>query len=206
MNTSGEDVLLFENEEWMVTGAGLEHKRTGYFIEAEELGQRRSDGLWIWPVHMAEKSWCAPDPFAEAFLEALSGRGVRPDAGLAKSFAAAGHSALEQALWDRVAGHGRGEAGAGRALSLGEVLAISVDMHRRTGIGLDPDRPVGGELADGEGADHAVPAQGKTLPEPIPALAYRPMRAAPSRRPRAYRISRAGSRLLAWLRVGWNKK
>src|SRR5689334_2258941 len=58
---------IFENQEWLVSEDGLEHKTTGYFIERESLGQRREDGLWTWPLHMAEKQWCALTPFAEAF-------------------------------------------------------------------------------------------------------------------------------------------
>jgi len=63
---------IFENEEWLVTEDGLEHKATGYFIERESLGQRREDGLWTWPLHMAEKSWCTMAPFTEAFSCATS--------------------------------------------------------------------------------------------------------------------------------------
>ena len=66
-----QDALMFENEDWTVTDAGLEHKRNGYFIERDVIGDRRSDGLWTWPAHMAEKTWCCPDGFAEAFGHAL---------------------------------------------------------------------------------------------------------------------------------------
>jgi hypothetical protein len=51
-----EDRLLFENEEWVVGESGLEHKRTGYFIGRDVLSQRRADGIWLWPLHVAEKS------------------------------------------------------------------------------------------------------------------------------------------------------
>ncbi|WP_445501284.1 hypothetical protein [Microvirga sp. G4-2] len=77
---------IFENEEWLVTGEGLEHKTTGYFIERESLGQRREDGLWTWPLHMAEKSWCAMAPFTEAFSCAASVYNIETGAELAQTF------------------------------------------------------------------------------------------------------------------------
>src|SRR3954447_12824729 len=81
-----DDRTLFENEEWIVTENGLEHKQTGYVIERVDLAQRRDDRLWIWPMHMAEKSWCTMAPFVEAFSCAASLFGVKTDAGLAESF------------------------------------------------------------------------------------------------------------------------
>ena len=57
-----EERPLFENEDWAVVESGLEHKRTGYFIEREALAHRRADGLWLWPMHVAEKSWCRMTP------------------------------------------------------------------------------------------------------------------------------------------------
>lgn len=66
-----EDSVLFENAEWRLTAAGLEHKGNGYFIERETLGARRSDGFWLWPFHMLEKTWCAPRVFADAFAKAV---------------------------------------------------------------------------------------------------------------------------------------
>lgn len=77
---------IFENEEWLVTDDGLEHKTTGYFIERESLGQRREDGLWTWPLHMAEKSWCTMAPFAEAFSCAASVYRVGNGPELAQTF------------------------------------------------------------------------------------------------------------------------
>jgi len=77
---------IFENAEWLVTEDGLEHKTTGYFIERESLGQRREDGLWTWPLHMAEKSWCAMTPFAEAFSCAASVYNVETGADLTQTF------------------------------------------------------------------------------------------------------------------------
>lgn len=77
---------IFENEEWLVTEDGLEHKTTGYFIERESLAQRRDDGLWTWPLHMAEKTWCEMAPFAEAFSCAASVYNVETGADLAQTF------------------------------------------------------------------------------------------------------------------------
>jgi len=77
---------IFENEEWLVTEDGLEHKTTGYFIERESLNQRRDDGLWTWPLHMAEKSWCSMTPFAEAFSCAASVYDIETGAELAQTF------------------------------------------------------------------------------------------------------------------------
>jgi len=93
-----EERPLFENEEWVVTESGLEHRQTGYFIERDELAQRRSDGLWTWPIHMAEKSWCTVTPFMEAFSCAASLYGVKTDAVLAESFKIA---RCEIAAWPR---------------------------------------------------------------------------------------------------------
>ncbi|MBM6594837.1 hypothetical protein [Microvirga pudoricolor] len=86
MTATMMDQTLFENAEWRVTDEGLEHRRTGYFIERAGLAQRRDGDLWAWPLHMAEKSWCAMGPFTEAFLRATSFYGVRADAGLDRSF------------------------------------------------------------------------------------------------------------------------
>ncbi|MXQ13759.1 hypothetical protein [Microvirga makkahensis] len=90
---------IFENEEWLVTEEGLEHKTNGYFIERESLGQRRGDGLWAWPLHMAEKSWCAMTPFAEAFSCAVSVYDVEAGAELAQTFKVARR---EIAAWPQV--------------------------------------------------------------------------------------------------------
>jgi hypothetical protein len=87
---------IFENEEWLVMEGGLEHKTTGYFIERESLANRRSDGLWTWPMQMAEKSWCAMPPFAEAFFRAARLYDVETGTDLAHSFKLARH---EVSVW-----------------------------------------------------------------------------------------------------------
>ena len=86
MTAVAEERSIFENEEWLVTQSGLEHKTTGYFIERSDLAYRRGDGLWTWPLHMAEKSWCAMAPFAEAFSCAASVYDIAVDLDLARTF------------------------------------------------------------------------------------------------------------------------
>ncbi|MDR7036737.1 MULTISPECIES: hypothetical protein [Methylobacterium] len=78
--------VLFRNDDWTLSDEGLEH-RTGYFIERDALAQRREENLWAWPLHMAEKRWCTPSLFREAFLVALDRFGIGRDAQLAPSFA-----------------------------------------------------------------------------------------------------------------------
>ena len=87
------DVPLFENRDWTVSPSGLEHKGTGYFIGRDLIGDRRGDGLWSWPVHIAEKLWVRPTSFAEAFTGALHAYDIPPDAELAASFAAGAEAA-----------------------------------------------------------------------------------------------------------------
>lgn len=87
------DAVLFENADWTVTSAGLEHKGNGYFIEREHLDSRRADEFWTWPLHMLEKTWCAPHAFAEAFGVAVRAYGLA-DCNLTASFVAAFRSRL----------------------------------------------------------------------------------------------------------------
>ena len=94
--------VVFENDEWAVTESGLEHKRIGYFIEREQLDMRRTDGLWNWPLQLAEKTWYRPQPFAEALAQALRAYDIEPDAALAASFSTAGRDD-EPRIWDRIA-------------------------------------------------------------------------------------------------------
>jgi hypothetical protein len=96
MTTMAAERTIFENEDWFVTESGLEHKTTGYFIERESLANRRSDGLWTWPLHMAEKSWCDMAPFAEAFTCAASVYNVETGTELAQTFKTA---RSEIAVW-----------------------------------------------------------------------------------------------------------
>jgi hypothetical protein len=94
-----EERPIFENEEWLVSEDGLEHKKTGYFIDRASIGQRREDGLWTWPLHMAEKSWCAMMPFAEAFSCAASVYDIETGADLARTFKVA---RCEVSAWPQI--------------------------------------------------------------------------------------------------------
>jgi hypothetical protein len=78
---------LFRNAEWSVQPDGLEHRGTGYFIGRECVAARRAERLWDWPLQMAEKAWCRPSLFREAFLIALDRFGIERDGDLTRSFA-----------------------------------------------------------------------------------------------------------------------
>ncbi|MGH1589211.1 hypothetical protein ACRBEV_13685 [Methylobacterium phyllosphaerae] len=78
---------LFGNDDWSVQTDGIEHRETGYFIARGALALRRAEGLWDWPLQMAEKRWCRPSLFREAFLVALDRFGIARDAELLRSFA-----------------------------------------------------------------------------------------------------------------------
>lgn len=75
------------DRDWRILEEGLEHPASGYFIAREEIASRRGDGLWTWPMQLAEKAWCAPLGFRRVFLAALDRYGVVADADLALSFA-----------------------------------------------------------------------------------------------------------------------
>lgn len=127
---------LFENEEWTVTTAGLEHKRTGYFIEREHLAKRRSDGLWNWPAHMLEKSWVAPRAFTEAFLHAIRAAGHKPDPALELSFLPAGGLEIGSAAAGLEASEPSSAAApVSQPARLGELVEIRVEVRRRAGAG-----------------------------------------------------------------------
>lgn len=81
------DAALFANGDWRLLADGLEHRATGYFIDRDALPARRPDGLWAWPLHLAEKRWCTPRLFREAFLIALDRFGHGRDEALSRSFA-----------------------------------------------------------------------------------------------------------------------
>lgn len=80
-------VELFRNAEWSVQEDGLEHRGTGYFIARASVAARRAEHLWDWPLQMAEKAWCRPSLFREAFLAALDRFNIERDADLTRSFA-----------------------------------------------------------------------------------------------------------------------
>ncbi len=81
------DAVLFHNAEWSIYADGLEHRGTGYFIARAALATRRAERLWDWPLQMAEKRWCRPSLFRDAFLAALDRFGIARDADLTRSFA-----------------------------------------------------------------------------------------------------------------------
>lgn len=99
----------FRNDDWSLSDDGLEHRETGYFIGRGVLDARRAEGLWDWPLQMAEKRWCRPSLFREAFLAALDQFGLERDAALGHSFAVG---------FGIRAGQGAGEG----FLSLGDLL------------------------------------------------------------------------------------
>jgi hypothetical protein len=80
-------VEFFRNAEWSVQEDGLEHRNTGYFIARGTVDARRAERLWDWPLQMAEKNWCRPSLFREAFLAALDRFGIERDGDLSRSFA-----------------------------------------------------------------------------------------------------------------------
>ena len=123
MTFAEERAPLFQNEEWQVTSAGLEHKRNGYFIEREQLGERREDGSWLWPVHLLEKSWCAPAPFAEAFRAALHHSGIAADHALDASLQPASADAPSHGL-----PHPAGATPINEPVSLGALVAVELEV------------------------------------------------------------------------------
>lgn len=130
----------FQNVEWRLLADGLEHKTSGYVIERDLIGMRRGD-LWEWPLHLAEKSWCSPRSFREAFLAALDAFGVVPDAALSRSFAVG---------FGRIAGAGS-KAGTDEFIALGELVR--------------PKPPVAARKR-GSAAEGRAPARRNGLPVP----------------------------------------
>jgi hypothetical protein len=122
-------VALFESDGWTLTTSGLEHDN-GYFIPRDEIRARRSDGLWVWPVQMAEKLWCAPRAFAEAFRRAIVAFAIEPDDALARSRAV---------LRDRAPG---ASAGSGHGFVPVGIYADTVagSVRPRTAVEIETDR------------------------------------------------------------------
>jgi hypothetical protein len=75
---------LFRNADWRVLDDGLEHCATGYFIARETIAMRRGE-FWEWPLHLAEKSWCTPRSFRQAFLMAVQAFGAIADESLVRT-------------------------------------------------------------------------------------------------------------------------
>lgn len=188
---------VFENEEWLVTESGLEHKTTGYFIERESLANRRSDGLWTWPMQMAEKSWCAMPVFAEAFSRAAFIYEVETGAELARSFRLA---RSEISPWPAAADRGAAPAPLGlRPLHPEEANPILVGPRRREESVRDQDPNASGTpRRNGSISARAVSANAR-MREPqtnvtrAAALAWRTPR----------KLQKTGTKLVRLLQAAW---
>jgi len=194
---------IFENEEWLVTEDGLEHKTTGYFIERASLGQCRDDGLWAWPLHMAEKSWCAMAPFAEAFSCAASVYNVEAGAELARTFKVARR---EIAAWPQVNQH-LNQASRNRSPAMSPALR----NEGRTPIFLESgfsEKPLPDEglrkLDDSWRMRNQPGARPFSTTTRIRSARYT-MEKAPTLAWQApYRIRRTGTKLVRLLQAAWN--
>lgn len=71
---------MFKNYQWAVDEYGLaahpDDSMRSYHIGAERLLERRTEGdgtlgLYMWPVHLAEKRWTDLNAFSQAFEAAL---------------------------------------------------------------------------------------------------------------------------------------
>ncbi|MEN3211362.1 hypothetical protein [Methylorubrum populi] len=131
------------DREWCIRDDGLEHAASGYFIAREEIASRRGDGLWTWPMQLAEKAWCAPASFRRVFLAALERYGVTADADLARSFA------LGFGIQDA------GQRHNDRFVALGELVRPRVPGRKRT-LPLEGRRS--GRERPRQGADTRAPA------------------------------------------------
>lgn len=196
-----EERPIFENEEWLVTQDGLEHKRTGYFITRESLGQRREDGLWTWPLHMAEKSWCSMMPFAEAFACATSVYNVETGADLARTFKLA---RSEVSPWPYVKNPQQR-----KATIPWPVMAGTLQNDHRDPISTESRNPEKSPIDEGFWtADDAWRIRSKTGVRPFSMTtrtrsARFSMENAPAwRAPR--RIRKTGTKLVRFLQAAWN--
>jgi len=154
------DALLFENDDWAVTPAGLEHKWNGYFIAREDVGEKRCDGYWNWPVHLSEKTWAEPRAFAQAFLRALAAYGIKPDADLAPSFPPPHDWAAVRERGTRAQGAAESAAAPVAWKLLGDLAGIEVETLRRESLGaaarVRSARQPAGALAGGSPHDDAA--------------------------------------------------
>ena len=132
---------------WRLLDEGLEHSASGYFIPRDEIASRRGDGLWTWPMQLAEKAWCAPAGFRQVFLAALDRYGITPDDGLARSFA------LSFGIQDA------GQRHNDRFVALGELVRPRMPERKRAVPG--EGRRTGRERPR-QGGDTRVPALDRT--------------------------------------------
>jgi hypothetical protein len=202
MTAMTDERPIFENEEWLVIESGLEHKRTGYFIDRESLGQRREDGLWTWPLHMAEKSWCAMQPFSEAFSRAASVFGVTTGAELAQTFKMA-H--CEISPWPKVARESN------RGSNPVPLIPRTLHPQGSNPIFIEPrssEKPLNGQgFQSPDGAWRIRPQTGARLfvktPRPRPErLSLAREAVLPWRAQR--RIRKTGTKLVRLLQAAWN--
>jgi hypothetical protein len=191
MTVALKDVILFENEEWTVTESGLEHRHTEYFIPRDEIGIRRADGLWSWPLHMAEKSWCAVPAFMEAFSCAVGAYGMPADTDLAQSF----HIARREIA------------------TCGSPVPAEQDVSLRSRIQL-PISPLSApsERSDSGLGQSGVPFEWSRQREPVAGHAFpltararlsHPDLVRAARWRASRRIRRAGTRIVRLLRAAW---
>lgn len=139
MDCESHEPTLFENKEWRLSPSGLEHKANGYFIAADTIADRRSDGAWSWPAHLAEKLWYRRTSFEPAFAQALAAFGHRVDLRGTKDGILASGVTADDAGSD--SGSRRlGEVVIAQLAPLGDQLAHHLEAGRRA------RRPMDGEL------------------------------------------------------------
>jgi hypothetical protein len=68
--------ILYKNDQWKVEEDGLRSigLHADNFVEIGQLGQLEARGkrqYYIWPLHMAEKTWVDVEAFLDAFGKAL---------------------------------------------------------------------------------------------------------------------------------------
>jgi hypothetical protein len=199
MSAMTEERAIFENEEWLVSESGLEHKRTGYFIERDSLGQRREDGLWSWPLHMAEKSWCGMQPFSEAFTCALSIFGIGTGVELAQSLKVA---RCEVSAWPKAARPGAGSVPAvPRTLhpeGVNPILVKPRSSHKPMNSKGLPSPDEGGRIRTEIGARFVLKNPRHRSERPSPAREVSPVWHAPRR------FRKTGTKLVRLLQAAWN--
>ena len=203
MTLMAEDLLVFENEEWLVTESGLEHKHTGYSIDRERVADRRSDGLWLWPLHMAEKQWCALAPFTEAFTCAAALYEIKLDTDLAQSFKAA---RCEIVGWPEGPAKPARESAGGAASTLRELdpIPISEGAIEPKAARRDGGRSEGGPLVHPSGPEDREPVSAPGARNRSRAGSMRGVATSPWRTPRP--IRRASTRLVRLLQSALYRK
>jgi hypothetical protein len=189
MTAMTQERCIFENEEWLVTEGGLEHKSTGYFIDRGSVANRRDDGLWTWPLHMAEKSWCAMMPFAEAFSCAASVYHIETGADLAQTFRIA---RCEVSPWPQADK---------AAVNPAPLLPRTLRLEGRDPILWEPGSSAKTLKSQGSQGSGARPFATPARLRPSHLSMMRPP-AFPWRAPR--RLRKTGTRLVRMIQAAWN--